>query len=66
MKKMNELNSDARVKLFEIACDTSNSQSIVSAIVENTDFTQDEAEEYIGTEWCEICKDGVVIWAEMW
>lgn len=56
-------------KYAVISCDTSgNINDIISIIKKETDILEgmeeEEIEQFITSQWCEICKNGIIIWVD--
>lgn len=70
MKTIKTTSSTTWIKMFEIPCDTSSVDSIVSAMKDYTDFFDGISDEeiisdYIDGQWGDVCSDGIVIWGDM-
>lgn len=67
---MAEVDGKPWTKLFELPMTPGqliNSRERFKACRKLTDYFETEAElnEILGTEWAEICRDGIIIWADM-
>lgn len=67
---MAETTSTTWTKLFELPMTPGqliNSHERFKACQKLTDYFESEEElnEALGTEWAEICRDGIIIWADM-
>lgn len=66
---MAEVKSTSWHKFLEIPCDTNEStESIMAAMRAYSDFFDDMDDEELANmlagEWCSVCEDGVIVWAD--
>lgn len=68
MKTMKQTTSTTWKKMLEIPTKAKTVNGIIKAIKRHTDFlngmTQEEMENYVQSEWVEICSNGVIIWED--
>lgn len=68
MQTMKQTTSTTWKKMMEIPTKAKTVNGIVKAIKRHTDFfndmTQEEMENYVKSEWVEICSNGVIIWED--
>lgn len=66
--KMAECKSTTWNKLLEIPTRAKTVKGQIEAIRKFTDcfaeMDDDEIEEYLASEWCTICEDGIVVWVD--
>lgn len=68
MRTMKQTTSTTWKKMMEIPTKAKTVKGIINAIKQCTDFfndmTQEEIENYVKSEWVEICSNGVIIWED--
>lgn len=66
--KMKDCQSATWSKLLELPTRAKTTAGLIKAVRDRTDFfaemSDEEAEDFIDSEWCTLCDDGIVIWVD--